>query len=91
MNKIVGDGPPLGWCRGIELLDDRHAVVGFSRLRPTKWEQNLRWVKRQLGGKGTGLLPTRIALVDLSAERFVWEVDLEPGGLNAVFSIHLAG
>ena len=91
LNKIVGDGPPLGWCRGIELLDDRHAVVGFSRLRPTKWEQNLRWVKRQLGGKGTGLLPTRIALVDLSAERFVWEVDLEPGGLNAVFSIHLAG
>jgi len=90
LNKVASDGPPLGWCRGIELLDDRHAVVGFSRLRPTKWRQNVRWVKRQLGGSGAGLLPTRLAVVDLQTETLVREVDLESGGMNVVFSIHRA-
>lgn len=82
--------PPLGWCRGIEVIDDHHVVVAFSRLRPTKWEHNVRWVKRRLGGRGVGLLPTRLAMVELTTERIVWESDLEEGGMNVVFSVHHA-
>jgi hypothetical protein len=91
LNEVSGDGTPLGWCRGIEVLDDRHAVVAFSRLRPTKWKQNVRWVKRRLGGAGVGLLPTRVAMVDLKDERFVWEANLEQTGMNVVFSVQQAG
>jgi hypothetical protein len=32
-------------------------------------------------------MPTRIACYDLAAGSLLWEVDLEPHGLNAVFSI----
>ena len=67
-----------------------HIVVGFSRLRPTKWKQNIRWVKSQLGGENEDVLPTRIAMFDLSRGRTCWEVDLEAAGMNAVFSIHSA-
>ena len=85
---IVGGDLPLGWCRGIEVLDEDHVVVGFSRLRPTKWNENVRWVKHALGGAGTDLLPTRLALFDLARERLVWDIDLEPAGMNVVFSVH---
>jgi hypothetical protein len=90
LNAIAGGGTPLGWCRGIEVLDDDHVVVGFSRLRPTKWKENVQWVKHRLGGDGTGLRPTRIALFDLRHEKICWDVDLEPAGMNVVFSIHAA-
>lgn len=88
LNGIDGRGMPLGWCRGLEVLDDDHVVVGFSRLRPTKWKRNVQWVKRRLGGGGGGLLPTRLAMFDLRRRKRCWELDLEPGGMNAVFSIH---
>jgi hypothetical protein len=29
-------------------------------------------------------------MVDLRQERFVWEADLEPAGMNVVFSVHRA-
>jgi hypothetical protein len=90
LNAISGGGAPLGWCRGIEVLDDDHVVVAVSRLRPTKWKQNVRWVKYRLGGRGTGLLPTRLIMFDLRKERRCWEVDLEPAGMNVVFSVHRA-
>jgi len=88
LNAIAG-GPPVGWCRGIEILDDDRVVVGFSRLRPTKWEQNIKWVKHQLGGDGHGLRPTRLAMFDLRKKELCWEIDLEPIGMNVVFSVHL--
>jgi hypothetical protein len=91
LNKVVDEGRPLGWCRGIEVLDDDHVIVAFSRLRPTKWRQNVRWAKSRLGGSGRGLLPTRLVMVDLRRERSCWEANLEPAGLNAVFSVHRSG
>lgn len=91
LNVIAGTGTPLGWCRGIEMLDDDHAVVGFSRLRPTRWKQNVQWVKHRLGGgSGVGLLPTRIAMFDLRREKLCWDVDVEPAEMSVIFSIHNA-
>lgn len=83
-------GYSLGWCRGLAFLDDRRALVGFSRLRPTKWKENLKWVANRAGlVDEIGPSPTRVALYDLEAGAMLWELDLEPAGLGTVFSIHV--
>ncbi len=89
LNAIAGKRRPLGWCRGLEILDDDRVVVGFSRLRPTPWVQAVRWVKHPFGPRGLGELPTRISVFDLKRSSLSWEMDLEPAGMNAIFSIHL--
>jgi hypothetical protein len=84
------DQRPLGWCRGL-LADRVGAWVGFSRIRYTALRQNIDWVRR--GFRESDRLPprpTRIARYDLDTTTFVSEIDLEPVGLNAVFSIHRA-
>jgi hypothetical protein len=91
LNRLMepDDGRPLGWCRGLHASDDgRLAWVGFSKLRPTKLKQNLSWLRN--GFKETARLPTRIALYDLERPARLREIDVEPAGLNAVFSIHPA-
>ncbi|MDY7096429.1 MAG: hypothetical protein SX243_25950, partial [Acidobacteriota bacterium] len=90
LNAIDGRGLALGWCRGVRPLTDDLVLVGFSRLRPSRFRENLRWVKHRLGQRATaGDLPTRIVLYDLAAERQCWQFNLEDHGLNALFSIHL--
>ena len=86
---------PLGWCRGIRVLDDNRVIVGFSRLRSTKLKDRVSWAKAQVKKAiGVGnyeaslpLLPTRICCLDLGARKMDWELDLEPYGMNAVFSV----
>lgn len=82
LNQMHSGEMLLGWCRGI-LVDGDHLWVGFSRIRPTKWRENVGWVMR--GFKNA--LPTHIACYDLSREECVTEIDLEPMGLNVVYSI----
>ncbi|MEM7321497.1 MAG: hypothetical protein AAF531_00305 [Actinomycetota bacterium] len=72
----------LGWCRGLTFIGD-HAVVGFSRIRHTKVRGALSWVRTGF----THAEPTRIAVYDRRTWALVDEVDLEPAGCNAVFSI----
>lgn len=84
------DDRPLGWCRGLQSEDGQTAWVGFSRLRRTKLRQNLSWVRH--GFRQDFLqkrLPSRIALYDLDRPAQLRQIDLEPAGVNAVFSIHL--
>lgn len=90
LNAIAGSQLALGWCRGLAVLDGgRRLVVGFSRLRPTRFRENVRWVKHRLGLRATpGNLPSRIACFDLEAERLLWEEELEEHGLSVLFSIH---
>ena len=89
-DRDLNDGEqPLGWCRGL-LTDSeaRQAWVGFSRLRRTRLRQNLSWVRH--GFREKPRLPTRISLYDLEKPTLLRQIDLEPAGLNAVFSIHEA-
>jgi hypothetical protein len=85
---------PLGWCRGLKVLDPERLIVGFTRLRPTRIKENVRWVRRRvkealgMDVEGEwGVFPTRAACVDLGRKQVLWETDLEAQGLNAVFSI----
>lgn len=89
LNLIAQRGMPLGWCRGLEVLDDDCMVVAFSRLRPTAWQEKLRWLGRWMGGSGLGLLPTRLVVLDLTRRKVLARHNLENFGMHAVFSIHL--
>ena len=82
LNVAASDGTLLGWCRGL-YIENQKAWVGFSRLRPTKFRENVSWVTK---GFKT-ILPTRIGCYDLSTRECLEVVDLEPFGLNAVFSV----
>jgi hypothetical protein len=88
LNAMYDGSRALGWARGLEVLDDDHIVVGFSRLRLTKWQENVQWVKKRLGGDAIDTFPTRIVMFDLRRGEVCWEVDLERAGMNAVFSVH---
>ncbi len=77
---------PLGWARGIHIDGDGGLWVGFSRIRPTKFRENVAWLAR--GFKS--VRPTRIDRYDLATRRLTHSIDLEPAGLSAVFSVHSA-
>ncbi|HXO19174.1 MAG TPA: hypothetical protein VOA87_04530 [Thermoanaerobaculia bacterium] len=93
----VASGPsgaraPLGWCRGLLPLAGDRAWVGFTRLRYPGLRRNLSWLHHGFRTAGVHRTrPTRIALYDLAGgERaaFLAEIDLEPVGMGAVFSLH---
>ncbi len=79
---------PLGWCRGV-LPHGKNIWVGFSRIRYTQLRHNVDWIRR--GFRDADRLPpapTRIARYDLAANALVDEFDLEPAGMNTIFSMH---
>jgi len=88
LNAMTRSDKALGWCRGLHILEPDRVLVGFSRIRPSKIRQNLRWVKYKMGMcEDGGYAPTRVACYHLGEGRLEWEIDLEPHDLNAVFSI----
>lgn len=82
----IGDGPGtmLGWCRGLLVLDERLVWVGFTRVRHTKFRENILWVKHKFRDLQK---PAHIALYDIVAKKCLQEIDLDQHGLNVVFSI----
>lgn len=71
-----------GWCRALH-FDDEHCWVGFSRIRPTRLRHTVAWIR----SGGAEHAPTRIARYRTSDWTCDAEIDLEPYGLNAVFSV----
>ena len=87
LNLMSGkNGQPLGWCRGLALMDERFLWVGFTRVRPTKFRENLTWLKTA-GAADEILLPTHLALYDLQRCTQVDQIALEPHGIGVVFSL----
>ncbi|MED3790821.1 hypothetical protein P4576_27065 [Peribacillus frigoritolerans] len=87
LNNFTNTSRNLGWCRGINVLDEYKVIVGFTRIRPSK--------KYQADGTiipegNYGILPTRIACYDLKHGKLLWEQQLEDYDLNAIYSIHKA-
>jgi hypothetical protein len=74
----------LGFCRGILMVDETRAWIGFTRVRKTKFKEKIVWVSQGLRERQK---PTHIALYDIAAKRCLREIDLEQYGVNAVFSI----
>jgi hypothetical protein len=86
LKTIDGQGALLGWCRGLLPVDDRKMWVGFSRIRKTRFKENILWVKNILQD-GMREKPTHIALYDLVSKSCLQEIDVEAHGMNLVFSI----
>ena len=84
LTEVGASAEPLGWARGIHIDAEGGLWVGFSRIRPTKFRENVAWLAR--GFKN--VRPTRIDRYDLATRRLTHSIDLEPAGLSAVFSIH---
>jgi hypothetical protein len=74
------------WCRGLLLIDERKIWVGFTRIRETQFHENIRWIKTTMH-HGALEKPTHIALYDIVEKRRLKQVELEPHGMNTVFSI----
>lgn len=88
LNEASDGVKHIGWCRGIHALPDDRFIVGFTRIRPSKYRLGVEWLKNRVGAPGwPGCHPTRIALFNAQEARFEWELDLEEHGINAVFSI----
>jgi len=86
LNQIDNSGNALlGWCRGLWPIDDRRIWVGFTRVRKTRFTENLLWIKH---GFQDVERPTHIALYDLVEKKCLTEIDLEAYGLNVVFGIY---
>ena|SRR5579863_146963 len=85
LNEMSGQpGQVLGWCRGVLPLDERFVWVGFTRVRPTKFVENIAWIK---DGNTNRTKPSRVALYDLQSRRCEQEIELEPHGIGVVFSL----
>ena len=76
----------LGWCRGILPLDERYVWVGFTRVRPTKFKENVAWIK----SRSVRHKPSHIGLYDLHKQECIQEIPLEPHGIGIVFSLFRA-
>lgn len=87
LNNYTNTNKNLGWCRGINVLDEHKVIVGFSRIRPSKKfkEDGTIIMEGEYGS-----LPTRIACYDLKHGKLLWEQQLEEYNLNAIYSIHKA-
>ena len=86
LKQIDGQKALLGWCRGLLPLDDRRVWVGFTRIRKTRFRENVLWV-RGVFQNDMSEKPTHITLYDLADKQCVQEFDLEACGMNVVFSI----
>jgi hypothetical protein len=82
LTSFHADRTLLGWCRGI-LVDGDRLWVGFSRIRPTRFRANVAWAARGFRQSK----PTHIACYDLARRECTAEIDLEPTGLSALYSI----
>jgi hypothetical protein len=90
LTKIHGSQQQvLGWCRGILPVDERLVWVGFTRVRPTKFRENLSWMKKS-ASNGRVDRPTHLGLYDLARKTCLDEIELEAHGIGIVFSLFWA-
>ncbi|MEC7878040.1 MAG: hypothetical protein VX499_03655 [Bacteroidota bacterium] len=86
LNKFEKDGNSLGWCRGF-YQSNSHNYVGFSRIRPTKFIENIKWLGNKLTDKIKLKMPTRIVIYNRDFSKIIETINLEKIGINWIFSI----
>lgn len=86
LTAINGAEMLLGWCRGLLRIDADKFWVAFTRIRATRFQENLFWLNHALRNRMLQK-PTHIALYDISAGRCLREINLEDHGMNVIFSI----
>ena len=77
----------LGWCRSLYMLNESEAIIGFSRMRTSKFSDYLSWAKGKVGVGTANALATRVVQYNFSSKTINWSVNLEKHQMNAVFSV----
>jgi hypothetical protein len=75
----------LGWARGL-YVDGPFLWVGFSRIRPTKFRENVGWVLRGLKRD----FGTHVGCYDLQSRRCLGQIAVEEFDMGAIFGIYPA-
>ena len=86
LNIHENDGRSLGWCRGYEKTDSDN-YVGFSRIRPTKFVENIKWLGNKITDKVKLKMPTRIVCYNKDFSKINETINLEDYKMNWIFSI----
>lgn len=86
LKTINGGNALLGWCRGLLPLDDQTFWIGFTRVRKTKFRENLLWM-RSMFRDGMQEKPSHLALYDTNRLACIQEFNMEEHGMNVIFSI----
>tara|TARA_Y100000768_G_C23966497_1_gene678126 strand:- start:429 stop:1421 length:993 start_codon:yes stop_codon:yes gene_type:complete len=86
LNKFAEGDSSLGWCRGYTTAENLN-YVGFSRIRPTKFIENIKWLGSKITDKYKLKMPTRVEIYDSEFLKIIDTIELEGVGLNWVFSI----
>jgi hypothetical protein len=86
LKQINGSDALLAWWRGVLPFDGRRICVGFTRFRKTKCRENILWVKNVFR-PWMMEKATHLALYDIVDRRCLQEFNLEPYGMNVVFSV----
>ena len=86
LNNFEKNGDSLGWCRGFYQAE-KFNYVGFSRIRPTKFIENIKWLGSKLSDKIKLKMPTRIEVYNKDFTDVIKTINLENEGINWVFSI----
>lgn len=86
LKAINGQNALLGWCRGLLPVAHTKFWIGFTRVRKTKFRENLLWVKN-IFRDGMVEKPSHIALYDIGTRTCLREIDLEKYGMNVIFGI----
>lgn len=85
LNQMSGQSEQvLGWCRGVLPFDERWVWVGFTRVRPTKFVENVAWIRNGYSDRNK---PSHVALYDLERKKCEQEIELEPLGIGVVFGL----
>ncbi len=86
LNIHERSGRSLGWCRGFQKVKSVN-FVGFSRIRPTKFVENIKWLGSKVSDKLKLKMHTRIVFYNNNFSKILDSIDLEKSKMNWVFSI----
>ena len=76
----------LGWCRGIAVMEKNQVWVGFSRIRTTRFKENLVWAKH--GFETRNKTQSYRSLRFGRRKKCLDEINLETYGVDVIFSVH---
>lgn len=85
LSELPGFVGLRGWCRGL-YLDGAIAYVGFTRLRQTKRQEKLAWI-RHLLDRGRPVEECSVLAVDLGSRKIVADYRIPLGLLDAIYTV----
>lgn len=85
LSELSGFVGLRGWCRGLYLEGDI-AYVGFTRLRQTKRQEKLAWIRRLLD-RGHPVEECSVLAVDLAKRKILADYRIPLGMLDAIYGV----